>query len=235
MKSVWPLVSGVDNNIRYLPILRDLIQHLPESILEVGSGPTGIARYLNQSVTGVDTAFVGTLHPNLIPVQLSGTRLPFEANSFDTVVSTDMLEHVPPENRLTTVEEMMRVCKKRLYLAVPTGHLSEEHDKRIDVLYEKYHNHQRHPFLVEHVTNGLPATEFVATTLESAAQKFNKRLVLRQQKNYSLWLREIELGLWAYNHRWSDRLLNYTKGLSVFTDLLSVGNCYRVIFFAEVK
>lgn len=45
------------------------------------------------------------------------TRIPFEDNSFDTVVCTHALEHIKDVD--VAVKELRRVCKKRLIIVVP--------------------------------------------------------------------------------------------------------------------
>jgi len=229
------LTSGIDTNIRYMPILREL-QRLGtyENLLEVGSGSEGIARYLNHRITGADIEFSEPIHPNLLPVQLTGTTLPFADDSFDVVVSTDMLEHVPPKDRPTAVAELARVCRRSLFLAVPVGKASEAHDKKIDALYLKK-NGVRHPFLIEHVQYGLPDADDIKQTILSAFGARGKSAFIRQIKNYNLSVREWEARAWLNPSTVSQRLFSYSRVFSLFDSALSFGECYRVIFFVDLR
>lgn len=40
------------------------------------------------------------------------SRLPFENNSFDLVISFNLLEHIPVNDIDSTLKEMLRVCRK---------------------------------------------------------------------------------------------------------------------------
>ncbi len=228
------LTSGIDANIRYLPILRELRRlGMYKNLLEVGSGSAGIARYLNHPVTGADIQFSEPIHPNLSPVQLTGTTLPFADESFDVVVSTDMLEHVPPRDRPTAIAELARVCRRALFLAVPVGKASEAHDKKIDALYLQK-NGVRHPFLIEHVQYGLPDADDIKQTIRSAFGARGKSAFIRQIKNYNLSLREWEARLWLNPSPMSQRLFSYSRVAAPLDKILSFGACYRAIFFVEV-
>ena len=61
----------------------------------------------NQKLADQGRMFVGSLD-----------QLPFPDNSFDLVFSSDVLEHIP-ENRIPTVaSEIVRVCKKHIFLSI---------------------------------------------------------------------------------------------------------------------
>lgn len=92
-------------------------------------------------------------------VRGSGTGLPFAAGSFDVVVSCDTLEHVPPGERGSFVEELLRVSRDYVILIAPffqeTTRLAEEIldqfvTKTLGVV---------HPALREHLDRGLPSRE----------------------------------------------------------------------------
>ncbi|MFN3386795.1 MAG: class I SAM-dependent methyltransferase, partial [Candidatus Thermochlorobacter sp.] len=169
------LTAGIDTNIRYLPVLHEL-QQLPHytTLLEVGSGSEGIARYVEHLVVGADVHFPTPPLPNLHPIVLSSVTLPFENRSFDVVVSTDTLEHIVPHQRATMVSELIRVAKQRVFLAVPIGERAAEHDRKLDALYAQKHG-KRHPFLIEHVEYGLPTLQQMQTYLMHALHVHQRR------------------------------------------------------------
>ncbi len=229
------IALGIDVNIRYLPIVRELKARFgdalaEQSILEVGSGDQGIARYLNLPVTGIDVAFGTTLHPKLKPIKHQGYLLPFESQSFDVVVSTDMLEHVPPEHRFLSVSEMARVARKMLCLAVPAGKLAEAQDKALDELYYKLRG-EHYPFLKEHVENGLPTVETINQMLAKVTE--HRTATIRHFKNYNLAIRMIEMRAFITPALWAKAVFRFLHVFSLAPSLLSFGNCYREIFIVN--
>jgi SAM-dependent methyltransferase len=47
-------------------------------------------------------------------------RLPFRDRSFDTVIATELIEHLPKEQGLTLLGEIERVARKAVILSTPT-------------------------------------------------------------------------------------------------------------------
>ena len=122
----------VGRNIRYREIVRKIKNHKEKapSIMEIGSGKVGITSYLKQQVIGVDITFndypsLGYLKEHIY----DGSTLEYQDNSYDYVISVDMLEHVPETKRKKIIEEMLRVTKKFMILAFPCSNKS--------ILYEK--------------------------------------------------------------------------------------------------
>lgn len=66
-------------------------------------------------------------------VQISGADLPFESNSFDTVLAINIIEHIEDEKKI--LSKLHRVTKKRLLLSVPNSK---------DGLLQKYNLTFRH-------------------------------------------------------------------------------------------
>lgn len=127
-------------------------------MLDVGGYPGLIKDFLNEDETVV-VDILPSEEPNYI--QTDGTSLPFKANSFDLVCSLDTLEHVPPGNRESFLEEMLRVSKDYIVLICP---FFDENIKLAEqITYEFY----RKTFsadlevLGEHLEYGLPDLEEV--------------------------------------------------------------------------
>lgn len=145
------------------------------SVLEVGSGTQGIARYLMRPVIGVDRVFDGPVNPNLIPVAGSVLNLPFGDRSFDAVICVDTLEHLPQEARPLALRELLRVAKERVVVSGPMGTFAANGDAG-------YAEHVARtggvlpPWLEEHLRYGIPALAEILDTLLQMGCAFTLRV-----------------------------------------------------------
>lgn len=96
-------------------------------ILDIGCGMGALVReFLKQGANayGVDVSSVAITYCNgFMPGRFqtaSILALPFPDYSFDTLVSTDCLEHLSPEDVALALVEMHRVCRRNLFLCVAT-------------------------------------------------------------------------------------------------------------------
>lgn len=180
--------------LRYLPIADDLKKNHKdgEKILEVGSEINGITIYLPKKVTGLDIAFDYSKKNDLLtPVKGSATKIPFKKDSFEYVLSVDMLEHVPKDKRLKAVEEMVRVTKNKMYLSFPCGDESEKVDKHLHEYFLKKRG-EDYQYLREHVEQGLPDFNKVKEVLLSHK---DYHLKVYKNTNIYLWKYLLKLGL----------------------------------------
>lgn len=111
------------------PLARQILATCgPGRILDVGCGMGALVRELlkqGADAYGVDVSTIAAAQCNrFTPGRFqSGSvlALPFPDESFDTLVSTDCLEHLAPEDIPLALHEMHRVCKRNLFLCVATG------------------------------------------------------------------------------------------------------------------
>lgn len=227
-------LDNADEALRYLPIADEILKGSIKNptILEVGSGSKGITPYIPFKITGVDIAFDGEIAANLNPICHSGTNLPFSDQSYDYVISVDMLEHVPSKERTKVISEMLRVANKRLFLAVPCGKLSEKHDRDLDELYLRERG-MRFQFLKEHVENGLPTKEEIVTCINDFSVKSGCKIRIKVLSNVNLSVRAFFMRVWI-NPKLNKFYPLLSSFLCIFRRFLNLGNCYRQIFIIDI-
>ena len=169
----WNRQLLLDPQLRYRAAVR-LLQRLADlpapKILDVGSGPAGLAYFLKQPVVGVDVDFALqdlAVHPSpIVPVRASATMLPFHDRSFDGVVSMDTIEHLPKEYRALAIKEMLRVARRVLVIGFPFGPASAGFDR--EALLEERLRGNPLNWREEHVRHGLPDEETHRALVELA-------------------------------------------------------------------
>lgn len=106
--------------------LKTTLRFAGEKILEVGCADGTLTDLLHQKgydICGVDCLFSKTWKPALRKyfVVADAVNLPFESNSFDTVLAFEVLEHLRDVDQ--GVEEMVRVCRQNLVITTPDAEL----------------------------------------------------------------------------------------------------------------
>ena len=161
----------LDVALRYREVI-DLIRPLYRpgiEILEVGSGAGGVTDFLQTAVTGVDTAFERTADratPHLTRVEARAEALPFADATFDVVLCVEMLEHIPGPQREAVLSELLRVGRPggRAVITFPADAAAGRLDRTLNDRYRRRHGAD-HPWVVEHIREGVPATEDVVALL----------------------------------------------------------------------
>ena len=120
---------------------RRILKYRPESVLDVGCGHGYLVAELLKkgiAVEGVDWSdSAGTLIPNNF-TKAEAKALPFPNQSFDIVVSTDFLEHIPEEEVEQVYSEMVRVAKRHV-LALINFNLPEKKERDTHVTLRPKH------------------------------------------------------------------------------------------------
>jgi GT2 family glycosyltransferase/glycosyltransferase involved in cell wall biosynthesis/tetratricopeptide (TPR) repeat protein len=164
-KGSIPRRINIDQYQRYHFIERILNAYAHErrlKVLEVGGALSSALHYLssNHKIWITDSVAAPDIH-----LRSSGLNLPFPPKSFDAVVCTDVLEHVPPNQRQRLIEELQRVTGGILILGFP--HLSVESKVAEEILSQWIHKKTGadYSFLEEHRSYGLPDAVEVRTIL----------------------------------------------------------------------
>jgi hypothetical protein len=226
----------VEPAMRYMPIVREInLRGFDAPILEIGSGVSGIAPYLGRTVIGVDQQFDQPTHPLLEPRVGSVLELPFEIASQPCVVSTDMLEHVPPSLRRAAVNELVRITLGTLILAIPAGAGAEAQDRTLAILFEKERGY-KFPFLTEHVDNGLPTVEEFRRLVDTSVSGSNRVASVRYISNGNLQTRELLMRLWIKSERpWAFWTWTALNRLHPLLSRMNFGKCYRTIAIVDFR
>ena len=143
--------------VRYSKIIdqnRDLFDP-SKTILEVGSGNIGIARYLKRKVTGLEPEFSGPVDEWLEPVTGNIFDIPFPDASFDIVVCVDVLEHLSESSRPRAIAELIRCSRGKVIISCPCGALAEDGERQLAGFFQNS-SIGVPSWLTEHLENGLP-------------------------------------------------------------------------------
>lgn len=110
-----------DENDRIQQIL-NLIPGNQNTILEVGARHGYLSHFFTKyakHVVALDLVKPEIVHKYITPVQGDVTNLEFANSQFDTVICTEVLEHISPQKLAQACDELTRVTKKFLIIGVP--------------------------------------------------------------------------------------------------------------------
>jgi SAM-dependent methyltransferase len=102
-------------------MFEEMIPRGVQTVLDVGCGDGAITNRLAREwdVTGVDLSATALAHLDTTAIEASATQLPVPDNSFDLVMSSEMLEHMPTADYRQAIAEMLRVSRRYLLISVP--------------------------------------------------------------------------------------------------------------------
>jgi len=115
VKNFWKGYVGREDEFQGERVSKEIVRlskkYIGKKVLDVGAG-TGALIRLIPSAIGIDIV----ARPGIIEGDI--TKLPFEDESFDTVFSTEVLEHLTDLDLKKSVSEVYRVLKKGGYFIV---------------------------------------------------------------------------------------------------------------------
>lgn len=175
---------------RFFPILRQLRLELSRgaTILEVGSGSLGLGEFWSSQFVGCDISFSSVPVANMRAVRCSGHQLPFRDHSFDAVVVSDVMEHVPPHMRKQVIAEVLRVAGRMAVFGYPCGQDAFEIDKK---LYRDYRVHKLSlpVWLEEHMVHPFPGEDL----FKDLPVGWKKRIIPNESLRFHYWMMRAEM------------------------------------------
>jgi ubiquinone/menaquinone biosynthesis C-methylase UbiE len=111
----------------YTDVANEIRQGNYCSILDVGSGGSGISDFINSKGVFIllsdrnASVFKGASRTGIDTIVCDGCNLPFEDNRFDVVVSVEAFHQVSKDLRASFLKEVSRVAKKLILLTQATS------------------------------------------------------------------------------------------------------------------
>lgn len=231
----WNWNWNLDSALRYDQAVSLIGKIRPQTVVEVGSGERGISAYARYPSHAVDIAFDERVRPGLQKrVIASGANLPFPDDFADMVISTDMLEHVPADQREKVVQELFRVVKPEglVYIAVPAGENAAQADRRMQSEFQARKG-RPHPMLIDHIAHGLPSKQEMVRIVRETARARGWQMTVTESTPIILWENNL---LWFGVEKWLRGLRHVQRILlqPLFPILrkFKSGQNYRIIMIA---
>jgi hypothetical protein len=157
----------------------------------------GLGEFWSRPFIGSDVNFEHGARKPMIPVICSGDRLPFSDHSFDAVVASDVLEHVPPQSRTAVIAEALRVTRSVAVFGFPHGPAAFDLDKN---LYSEYKKREEPPpvWLEEHMSYPFPTGEL----FRELPSGWKMKAIPNESLDFHIWVMRKEMHLrWYYIFR----------------------------------
>lgn len=116
--------------------LNEMAELRPQRVLEIGPGPgvfKTVAKLFGFHVETLD------LDADLMPDHVgSATDIPLEDGSFDVVCAFQMLEHLPYEDALRALGEMVRISRRHVVISLPDCRRVWNYQLHVPMLGERF-------------------------------------------------------------------------------------------------
>lgn len=159
-----------------------------------------MSQFCDRPFVGCDVSFSARPRPPMIPILAIATQLPFADQSFDFVIVSDVLEHVPPPYRLAVIDEALRVTRRAAIIGFPCGDQAFDCDGKLAGAYDRSRRalpnwlkeHLLYPFPTHHVFDNL-GQEWKLSSFGN--ESLNSHLVMMRREMRRFWRLAFVLGL----------------------------------------
>lgn len=218
--------------IRYYPIIKILQKEKPKSILDVGSGSLGLGEFWIKPFTGLDIKFEKETVANMTPVKGSILNSAFEDSSFNCVIASDVLEHLPYNKRRKAIREILRLTDSMAIIGVPCGRKSLNIDKKLARRYKS----KRMPlpnWLKDHLKYQYPILNQLVSILDKEGHPYE--VINNENAKLHYWIMYLE-DTTRYTRKIFDLIIRRQRWLAaIIVGFLNFGRPYRRIFVVTKK
>lgn len=159
-QATWTSFDRYDRYVEIARLVRSSLGPGAHRVLDVGD-TAGYLTLLEPElwVVGIDIALEADRLDGNRPLLGDGSRLPFADDTFDAVVSSDVLEHVLPDRRDAFLAELRRVSRELVVVAAPFDTPGVAGAEDLVRRYAALALGAPQPQLEEHRDRGLPNLE----------------------------------------------------------------------------
>ena len=170
-------------------LIKLLFNHGPPNLLEIGGNVHGnLKKFIPKShLVALDKEPFSFEGKDIKAEVGSGTDLSYSDQTFDFVVSLDVLEHIENEDHESFINECYRVANRGVIFSFPCGKATQTAEREVNKFWRKYFS-KDHIWLKEHFERGLPELEKVV----SLAEKAGGLVEHLWHGNLALWIPMIE-------------------------------------------
>lgn len=159
-QATWTSFDRYDRYAEIARLVRSSLGPGAHRVLDVGDTAGYLALFEPELwVVGIDLTLEADRLDGNRPLLADGTRLPFPDGTFDAVVSSDVLEHVSPDQRPAFLTELRRVSRELVVVAAPFDTPGVAGAEELVRTYALLARGEPERFLDEHHENGLPDLE----------------------------------------------------------------------------
>jgi hypothetical protein len=193
------------------------------TLLEIGCGPYGIGSFRKVPFTGCDLSFANKEQWPMTQLAASAADLPLADRSFDIVLASDILEHIPPSLRVQVIKEATRVADKLIIFGFPCGEAAHESDRALRSSYlEK--NQAVPGWLEEHMEASFPEPDLFDHLPGWKVEHF-----ANESLHFHRWMMKAEMN-YQFVRVTSKLVRVFPKPLELFLKRMDGSPSYRQIF-----
>jgi ubiquinone/menaquinone biosynthesis C-methylase UbiE len=168
-----------------------------KKILDLGSGPGVIASRIpkNIEVTAIDDSetalsIIKQKYPNISTLKYSlGDKniLPYDDNSFDLIICSEVLEHLPNSVFKQTIKEINRVASSYVIISNPANDDTRSNVIRCNICGARYHTVEHVRFFTEAVYHKMISDFKVKKVFKTGKRYQDSAILVELALSFSKW------------------------------------------------